>query len=119
MANHPHVLLFFCRTEAPLSVGYSPFLNFQVQDFDETLYRLVEHGARMDGAVKYNPSGKVRVMAADDLTAALDAMSRRRRRSEHRMALCLAFSKRSKLQTQNTCTAQANSKSTKIESQPK
>ena len=52
--------------EASLSVGYSPFLNFQVQDFDETMYRLVEHGARMDGAVKYNPTGKVSALTSDE-----------------------------------------------------
>jgi hypothetical protein len=49
-----------CRQEAPLSRGYSPFLNFEVQAFDETLYRLLELGATMDGAVQHHPFGKVR-----------------------------------------------------------
>eukprot|EP00045_Choanoeca_perplexa_P003480 m.31391 g.31391 ORF g.31391 m.31391 type:complete len:123 (-) comp12068_c0_seq1:1025-1393(-) len=53
-------------SEAPLSIGYSPFLNFHVQEFDETMYRLIEHGARMDGAVKYNPSSKTATFRAPD-----------------------------------------------------
>jgi hypothetical protein len=45
--------------ESLLSCGYSPFLNFVVQDMDTTMHRLVALGAHMDGAVKYEEHGKV------------------------------------------------------------
>jgi hypothetical protein len=42
-----------------LSTGYSPFLNFTIGDFDNSVYRLLELGARMDGPIKYQTHGKV------------------------------------------------------------
>jgi len=46
------------RVEAPLSTGYSPFLNFTVDDLDATMYKAMELGAAMDGAVVYADTGK-------------------------------------------------------------
>eukprot|EP00730_Choanoeca_flexa_P011576 TRINITY_DN27141_c0_g1_i1.p1 TRINITY_DN27141_c0_g1~~TRINITY_DN27141_c0_g1_i1.p1 ORF type:complete len:123 (+),score=16.61 TRINITY_DN27141_c0_g1_i1:115-483(+) len=52
--------------ESPLSVGYWPMLTFEVQNFDETMYRLIEHGAKMDGAVTYDTTCKTAVLRAPD-----------------------------------------------------
>ncbi|RHZ05620.1 hypothetical protein DYB37_008443 [Aphanomyces astaci] len=37
--------------------GYSPFLNFDVQDMMETIPRLISLGAAMDGPIKYPAFG--------------------------------------------------------------
>ncbi|RHY06034.1 hypothetical protein DYB36_006769 [Aphanomyces astaci] len=43
--------------EAACSAGYSPFLNFDVQDMMETIPRLISLGAAMDGPIKYPAFG--------------------------------------------------------------
>eukprot|EP00051_Salpingoeca_urceolata_P014993 m.191804 g.191804 ORF g.191804 m.191804 type:complete len:126 (-) comp18253_c0_seq1:133-510(-) len=53
-------------SEACLSVGYSPLINWEVADFDTTLYKLLELGAKMDGAVRYLPGGKSAALRAPD-----------------------------------------------------
>lgn len=52
------------RVEAPLSTGYSPFLNFTVDDLDATMYKAMELGAAMDGAVVYADTGKASRLAS-------------------------------------------------------
>lgn len=47
------------RSEAPLSTGYSPFLNFSVEDLNTSIYKAMELGASMDGAIVYGHTGKV------------------------------------------------------------
>eukprot|EP00041_Stephanoeca_diplocostata_P008904 m.133185 g.133185 ORF g.133185 m.133185 type:complete len:126 (-) comp17530_c0_seq4:2347-2724(-) len=53
-------------SEAALSTGYSPFLNFEVSDFDKTMYSLLEMGAKMDGAIQYSPEGKLAALRSPD-----------------------------------------------------
>ncbi len=49
----------FPSNEALLSIGYSPFMNFILKDFDEALGRVMQMGATMDGPVLYPLEGKV------------------------------------------------------------
>eukprot|EP00951_Prasinocladus_malaysianus_P005261 scaffold37377_cov46-Prasinocladus_malaysianus.AAC.1 len=44
--------------EAFCTAGYSPFLQFTVQDMDTTLPKLLSMGATMDGPIKYPIEGK-------------------------------------------------------------
>ncbi|EQC38743.1 hypothetical protein SDRG_03707 [Saprolegnia diclina VS20] len=54
--------------EAACSAGYSPFLNFDVYDMDETIPRLLMLGAAMDGPIKYPAFGKVAAVRSPDGT---------------------------------------------------
>jgi len=47
-------------SEPALSTGYAPFLNLALDDFDQTIYRLLERGAHLDGPIKYPLEGRVR-----------------------------------------------------------
>lgn len=54
-------------SEAACSSGYTPFLNFDIQDLSEAVPRLLMLGATMDGPIKYPAHGKVcaRSLAGD------------------------------------------------------
>ena len=45
--------------EAFLANGYSPFLNFEVEDFDFKVPILLSMGGQLDGKIEYTPVGKV------------------------------------------------------------
>jgi hypothetical protein len=47
------------RSEAACSSGYTPFLNFDIQDLSDAVPRLLMLGATMDGPIKYPAHGKV------------------------------------------------------------
>ncbi|CAG9464104.1 unnamed protein product [Pedinophyceae sp. YPF-701] len=53
-------------SEAQCTVGYSPFLNFAVPDVTAAVARLVSMGAVMDGAIKYQASGKLAALRGPD-----------------------------------------------------
>ena len=53
-------------TEAFLTTGYSPFLNFTVQDMDTTVNNMLRMGAVLDGPIKYPAQGKVAAMRVPD-----------------------------------------------------
>ena len=53
-------------SEAPLTTGYSPFLNFAVSDLDKTVYKAMELGAAMDGAIQYADVGKTASIRTPD-----------------------------------------------------
>ena len=50
---------FLLHSEAAVTTGYTPFVNFTVDDLDSTMMRLVLQGASLDGPVKYPLHGKV------------------------------------------------------------
>ncbi len=52
--------------EASLCVGYSPFLNFDVDDMDSIVARCVQLGANLDGPIQYPAHGKVAALRAPD-----------------------------------------------------
>lgn len=53
-------------SEAHLSVGYSPFLSFDVDDMDQTVARCAQMGAHLDGPIQYPAHGKVATLRAPD-----------------------------------------------------
>lgn len=52
--------------EAQSTVGYSPFLAFEVPDLQARLERLLELGGRMDGGISYTPYGKAAAVRCPD-----------------------------------------------------
>ena len=61
-----NVMIRQVDSEALRATAYSPFLNFTVNDFDTTLYRLLGMGATLDGPVKHPHHGKVAALRAPD-----------------------------------------------------
>eukprot|EP00553_Chaetoceros_curvisetus_P009445 CAMPEP_0204625486 /NCGR_PEP_ID=MMETSP0717-20131115/11241_1 /ASSEMBLY_ACC=CAM_ASM_000666 /TAXON_ID=230516 /ORGANISM="Chaetoceros curvisetus" /LENGTH=141 /DNA_ID=CAMNT_0051641195 /DNA_START=35 /DNA_END=460 /DNA_ORIENTATION=- len=53
-------------SEAQLSVGYSPFLSFDVDDMDSTVARCAQMGGHLDGPLQYPANGKVATLRAPD-----------------------------------------------------
>ena len=56
---HEQITACCCSREAYTTTGYTPFLSFQVQDLQDSLQNLLQHGAVMDGPVKYSDQGEV------------------------------------------------------------
>lgn len=54
------------ESEAQLSVGYSPFLSFDVDDMDGTIARCAQMGGHLDGPIQYPAHGKVATLRAPD-----------------------------------------------------
>lgn len=54
------------ESEAQLSVGYSPFLSFDVDDMDGTIARCAQMGGNLDGPIQYPAHGKVATLRAPD-----------------------------------------------------
>lgn len=52
--------------EAYLCVGYSPFLNFDVDNMDSIVARCIQLGANLDGPIQYPAHGKVAALRAPD-----------------------------------------------------
>lgn len=52
------------QKEAQLSMGYSPFLSFDVDDMDSVVARCAQMGAHLDGAIQYPAHGKVAALRA-------------------------------------------------------
>lgn len=61
-----HLSIQASESEAQLGVGYSPFLNFDVDDMDMTVARCVQMGANLDGPIQYPAHGKVAALRAPD-----------------------------------------------------
>jgi predicted enzyme related to lactoylglutathione lyase len=53
-------------SEAQLSKGYSPLLNFEVQDMDTTIAKCVQLGGHLDGPIQYPAHGKVAALRTPD-----------------------------------------------------
>ncbi len=51
--------LFVSNREAFTTCGYTPFLSFEVVDLQDTVQRLLQMGATLDGPIRYPPRGKV------------------------------------------------------------
>ncbi len=64
--NNFNLTIQACESEALLGVGYSPFLNFDVNDMDMTVARCVQMGAHLDGPIQYPAHGKVAALRSPD-----------------------------------------------------
>ena len=54
------------HSESQLSQGYSPLLNFEVNDMDTTIAKCVQMGGHLDGPIQYPAHGKVAALRAPD-----------------------------------------------------
>lgn len=54
------------ETEASLSVGYSPIIQFQVSDINARVNAALKLGATLDGGIQYEPHGAVAALRAPD-----------------------------------------------------
>ena len=50
------------KSEAALSIGYSPMLEFHVKVLPELVPRLLMNGATMDGPIRFEPEATVAVV---------------------------------------------------------
>ncbi len=64
--NNFNLTIQACESEALLGVGYSPFLNFDIDDMDMTVARCVQMGAHLDGPIQYPAHGKVAALRSPD-----------------------------------------------------
>ncbi len=46
--------------------GYSPFLCHNVENLDETIYKLISLGGTLDGPIKYPIDGKIASLRSPD-----------------------------------------------------
>jgi hypothetical protein len=58
-AGSSTLVLVQAKDEASCTTGYSPFLTFAVRDFDDSVVRLLQAGANLDGPIKHPHTGKV------------------------------------------------------------
>lgn len=58
--SHSVAVFHSWNSEASCSTGYSPMLNFETEQFDTSVARMIQHGAVMDGPVRFLPHGRVR-----------------------------------------------------------
>jgi predicted enzyme related to lactoylglutathione lyase len=53
-------------SEAQVSTGYSPMLQFHVQDMDSTIAKCVQMGGHLDGPIQYPAHGKVAALRSPE-----------------------------------------------------
>lgn len=52
--------------ESQLSIGYSPWITFEVAAMDQTVAAAVQAGAHLDGPIQYPAHGKVAMLRSPD-----------------------------------------------------
>ncbi len=57
--NIPSIGLQYVEREAECSTGYSPFLQFDVDNMDIVIQRLLMNHGRLDGSIKFPVEGRV------------------------------------------------------------
>lgn len=53
-------------SEAQVTTGYSPLLQFQVENMDEVVARCVQLGGNLDGPIQYPAHGKIAALRSPD-----------------------------------------------------
>ena len=53
-------------SEAQVTTGYSPILQFQVSDMDAVIARCVQLGGNLDGPIQYPAHGKIAALRSPD-----------------------------------------------------
>jgi predicted enzyme related to lactoylglutathione lyase len=64
--THASICLQVVTSEAQVTTGYSPLLQFQVTDMDQTIARCVQLGGHLDGPIQYPAHGKVAALRSPD-----------------------------------------------------
>lgn len=54
------------HTEQQLSVGYSPWITFEVDNMDQTVAACAQAGGALDGPIQYPAYGKIAVLRTPD-----------------------------------------------------
>ena len=53
-------------SESQVTTGYSPLLQFQVENMDEVVARCVQLGGNLDGPIQYPAHGKIAALRSPD-----------------------------------------------------
>ena len=53
-------------SEAQVTTGYSPLLQFQVENMDDVIAKCVQLGGNLDGPIQYPAHGKIAAMRSPD-----------------------------------------------------
>lgn len=53
-------------SEAQVATGYSPLLQFQVEDMDRVIAKCVQLGGNLDGPIQYPAHGKIAALRSPD-----------------------------------------------------
>jgi predicted enzyme related to lactoylglutathione lyase len=53
-------------SEAQVSTGYSPLLNFEIDDMDDTIVKCMQMGGHLDGPIQYPAHGKIAAVRSPD-----------------------------------------------------
>lgn len=67
--QHQHSLSICLRavtSEAQVTTGYSPLLQFQVDNMDDVIARCVQLGGNLDGPIQYPAHGKIAALRSPD-----------------------------------------------------
>lgn len=62
----PPILVIQAPNAASLTTGYTPILNFDVEDMDVSITNALTMGATLDGPIKYPAYGKVAAIRSPD-----------------------------------------------------
>ena len=62
----PPIIVMEAQSAATLTGGYSPLLNFDIQDMDATVVNAITLGAILDGPIKYAAYGKIAALRSPD-----------------------------------------------------
>lgn len=62
----PPILVMQAPNAASLAAGYTPILNFDVEDMDLSITNALTLGASLDGPIKYPAYGKVAAIRSPD-----------------------------------------------------
>ena len=62
----PSLIVMQTENAASLSAGYTPILNFDVEDMDTCIANAMNMGASLDGPIRYPTYGKVAAIRSPD-----------------------------------------------------
>lgn len=65
-ASRLSISLQAVSSEAQVTTGYSPLLQFETTDMDMTIARCVQMGGHLDGPIQYQAHGKVAALRSPD-----------------------------------------------------
>lgn len=60
------ICLQVVTSEAQVTTGYSPLLQFQVENMDDCIAKCVQMGGHLDGPIQYPAHGKIAALRSPD-----------------------------------------------------
>ena len=64
--SHLALALHAAQSESQLSMGYSPLLQFEIDNMEETVAKCVQLGGHLDGPIQYPAHGTVAALRSPD-----------------------------------------------------